>query len=189
MCRTWKGFVGFLRPLCICCTSSVCLQSHSLFSLPFSLKGNKVSRSTHTYPHNPPLPPQEDWSDHMQSPGWQPTLCVAWCLIWWFEKFRKSMVIHDTECPYWDQVSLNNTNQTKPLFRCVHSSFGSCSVLLETQSLLHQSISVLHLQLCVSFPLQLICSSFPLSSLYFLTTSTFSWLLFSIFLVQFHIPS
>ena len=25
-------------------------------------------------------------------------------------KFRKSMVIHDTECPYWDQVSLNNTN-------------------------------------------------------------------------------
>ena len=27
-------------------------------------------------------------------------------------KVRKSMVIHDTECPYWDQVSLNNTNQT-----------------------------------------------------------------------------
>ena len=25
-------------------------------------------------------------------------------------KFRKSMVIHDTECPYWDQVSLNNPN-------------------------------------------------------------------------------
>ena len=24
----------------------------------------------------------------------------------------KSTVIHDTECPYWDQVSLNNTNQT-----------------------------------------------------------------------------
>ena len=29
-------------------------------------------------------------------------------------KLKKSMVIHDTECPYWDQVSLNNTNQTKP---------------------------------------------------------------------------
>ena len=28
-------------------------------------------------------------------------------------KFRQSMVIHDTECPYWDQVALNNTNQTK----------------------------------------------------------------------------
>ena len=25
-------------------------------------------------------------------------------------KFRKSMVIHDTECPYRDQVSLNNIN-------------------------------------------------------------------------------
>ena len=25
-------------------------------------------------------------------------------------KFRKSMVIHDIECSYWDQVSLNNTN-------------------------------------------------------------------------------
>ena len=29
-------------------------------------------------------------------------------------KLKKSMIIHDTECPYWDQVSLNNTNQTKP---------------------------------------------------------------------------
>ena len=29
-------------------------------------------------------------------------------------KFRKSMIIHDTECSYWDQVSLNNTNLTKP---------------------------------------------------------------------------
>ena len=27
-------------------------------------------------------------------------------------KCRKSMVIHDTECSYLDQVSLNNTNQT-----------------------------------------------------------------------------
>ena len=36
--------------------------------------------------------------------------------------FRKSMVMHDTECPYWDQVSLSNSytkptkpNQTKPI--------------------------------------------------------------------------
>ena len=29
-------------------------------------------------------------------------------------KFRESMVIYDTECPYWFQMSLNNTNQTKP---------------------------------------------------------------------------
>ena len=25
----------------------------------------------------------------MQSPGWQPTLCVAWCLIWLFANFKK----------------------------------------------------------------------------------------------------
>ena len=32
-------------------------------------------------------------------------------------KFGKIMVMHDTECLYWDQVSLNNTNQTKPTLR------------------------------------------------------------------------
>ena len=37
-------------------------------------------------------------------------------VIW---KFKKSMVIHDTECPYWDQVSSNNTNPTLFLFHCV----------------------------------------------------------------------
>ena len=31
-------------------------------------------------------------------------------------KFKKSMVIQDTECPYWDQVSLNNTNHTQSHF-------------------------------------------------------------------------
>ena len=31
-------------------------------------------------------------------------------------KFRKSMVLQDTECPYWDQVSLNNTNHTQSHF-------------------------------------------------------------------------
>ena len=46
--------------------------------------------------------PEEDLSDHMQSPGWQPTLCVAWCLIWRFASLEKSMVMRDTDCPYWD---------------------------------------------------------------------------------------
>ena len=32
---------------------------------------------------------------------------VAW-------KFRKSMVIHDSECPYWEPVSLNNTDNPNP---------------------------------------------------------------------------
>ena len=34
-------------------------------------------------------------------------------------KFRKSMVTHETDCPHWDQVSLNNTNQTKPIQRSI----------------------------------------------------------------------
>ena len=52
----------------------------------------------------------------MQSPGCQPTLCVAWYVWLVICKFRNSMVMHDTECPYGDQVSLNNTkpNQTEP---------------------------------------------------------------------------
>ena len=25
----------------------------------------------------------------MQSPGWQPTLCVLWCLIWWIASLEK----------------------------------------------------------------------------------------------------
>ena len=39
---------------------------------------------------------------HLKSPGWQPTPCVAWCQIKRFVIIEKSMVIHDTECPYWD---------------------------------------------------------------------------------------
>ena len=53
----------------------------------------------------------------MQSSGWQSTLCGTWCLIWWFACWEKSMVIHDTECPYWDQVSLNNTNPNPAIFQ------------------------------------------------------------------------
>ena len=62
--------------------------------------------------------------DKWPSPGWQPTdpmgnsglktyhYYVAWCLIWQFANIEKSMVIHDTECLYWDQISLNNTKLT-----------------------------------------------------------------------------
>ena len=47
----------------------------------------------------------------MQSPGWSYILCMVWCLIWWFCR-EMSMVVHDTECPYRAQVSLNDTNPT-----------------------------------------------------------------------------
>ena len=35
---------------------------------------------------------------------------MAWCLICRFASIEKTMVMHDTECPNWDQVPLNNTN-------------------------------------------------------------------------------
>ena len=48
----------------------------------------------------------------MQSPGWRPTVCVHRCLIWWYASLTKRMVMHDTDCPYWDYVSLNKKNPT-----------------------------------------------------------------------------
>ena len=49
-----------------------------------------------------------------KSPGWQPTFMCGLMSNLVICKFRKSMVIHDTGCPYRDQVSLNNTTQNKP---------------------------------------------------------------------------
>ena len=66
--------------------------------------------SEYVNPYIPTQTPEEDWCYHMESLGWQPTLCVAWCLICWFSSL-KSMVIHDTECPHWDQASLKYTNR------------------------------------------------------------------------------
>ena len=50
-----------------------------------SLGGDKVRMLPHTYPHKPP----KKISGHMQSPGWQITLRMAWCLIWWFASLEK----------------------------------------------------------------------------------------------------
>ena len=39
----------------------------------------------------------------------------VWPDVWSGDlQVRKSMVIRDIKCPYWDQVSLNNTNPTQP---------------------------------------------------------------------------
>ena len=75
-------------------------------------KSNKPSgwQSEYVNPYLPTQTPEEDYiilSDHMQSPGW--------CLIWWFASLDKIMALQDTEFPYWDQVSFNNTNQINPI--------------------------------------------------------------------------
>ena len=66
---------------------------------------------THTYPHKPLR--KIKVTIYIITRLTANFMCgVMSDLVNW--EFRKSMVIHDTECPYWDQVPLNNTNQTKP---------------------------------------------------------------------------
>ena len=74
-----------------------------LLSLWLTLWGDKVSMLTHAYPHK--FQKQIKWSSGIT----RLTVHVTWCLISWFASIEKSMVIHDTEYLYWDQVSLNNT--------------------------------------------------------------------------------
>ena len=53
----------------------------------------------------------------------------VWHDVWAGDlQIYKSMVIHDTECPYWDHVSLNNTNpqhtQPRMHWACVSVRMG-----------------------------------------------------------------
>ena len=70
---------------------------------------------------NPYIPTQtleEYWSDHMQNHQADSPLYV-WPDVWSADLhlFIKNMVIHDIECPYWDQMStqtkLNNVTSNK----------------------------------------------------------------------------
>ena len=78
------------------------------------LWGDKVSMLTHIYPHKPRRKTEVTickitrLTAHFMC-GLMSDLLICNCL-------RKVMVIHDTECPYWDQVSLNNTKPTKLLW-------------------------------------------------------------------------
>ena len=93
------------------------LKSYNKLPVWKPLWGDKVSMLTHIYPHKPRRKIEM-------------TICKITRLTAHFMcglmsdllicKFIKCMVIHDTECPYWDQVSLNNTNQPTNLCeRCI----------------------------------------------------------------------
>ena len=92
------------------CSCVYNLSNNTLGLVVLPLEGDKVSMLTHTYPHNPMRKIKV-------------TICKITRLTIHFMcslmsdlvicKFGKSLVIHDTECPFWDQVSLNNTNKTK----------------------------------------------------------------------------
>ena len=76
------------------------LKGHQWSQCHWFLRGDKVSMLTYTCPHKPPRKMKVIICNHQADS----LLCVAWCLIWWFANLKR-MVIHDTECPYWDQVS------------------------------------------------------------------------------------
>ena len=62
---------------------------------------------THTYPHKPPKNIKVTICYHqVDSPIYLwPDVCFGD-----LQAKKKTVVIHDTECPYWDKVLLNNTN-------------------------------------------------------------------------------
>ena len=76
------------------------------------LWGDKVSMLTHIYPHKP-------WRNIevtlCKSPGWQPTLCVAWCLIYWFALVYKKYghTWHRMSLLRPDVIKQHKPNQTK----------------------------------------------------------------------------
>ena len=119
--------------LCMCNkgnTSPNLFHAHFLFfTLDGPLRGDKVSVLTHIYPHKPLRKIKVTTCNHQaDSPLY---VCVMSDLV--ICKFWKSMVIHDTECRYWDQVSLNNTNPRglasiyTPLNHCRKISLVVCN--------------------------------------------------------------
>ena len=75
---------------------------------------------------------EENWTDHMQSLGSQPTFMYGLMSDLVICKFRKSMVVHDSECPYWDQVSLNNSNPFTHIHQAACVVFMTLNALSET---------------------------------------------------------
>ena len=80
--------------------------------------GDKVSMFTHTYPHKHLRKIKVTICSHQaDSP------LYVWPDVWSGDlQVWKSMVIHDTECPYWDQVSLNDPNPN-PTEMCSQRNF------------------------------------------------------------------
>ena len=95
-----------LLPLYVCVIHTVSLYfAAPLFNYPSGVISEYVN------PYIPSHTPEEYWSDHMQTQA--DSSFYVWPDVWFgYLQVTKSMVIYDTECPYWDQVSLNT--QTKP---------------------------------------------------------------------------
>ena len=98
----WAIFPDGLMPVCL---TSSCWGP---------LWGYKVSMLTHIYPHK--LHRKIEMTIHQaDSPFY------VWPDVWSADLhlFIKSMVMRDTKCPYWDQVSLNNTKPNQSCWGCI----------------------------------------------------------------------
>ena len=92
----------FTGPFLNCC---VRLARISVILITNTLVGDKVSMLTHTYPHKPLRKNKVTICNHQaDSP------LNLWPDVWFGDCKFRNVVLHDAECPYWDQVSLNNTN-------------------------------------------------------------------------------
>ena len=69
-----------------------------------TLRGDKMSMLIHTYLHKPLRIEVTKYNYRVDSPFY------FWPYVCFVDLQEKSMVTHNTECPYRDQVSLNNTN-------------------------------------------------------------------------------
>ena len=100
-------------------SDSVHYKMYIFISLCFCLQYSPYSRKTrrvikvstgmliHKYPHKPLRKIKVTICNHQDD-----SQCYLWPYVHFGDLHEKSMVIHDTECSYWDQVSLNNTNST-----------------------------------------------------------------------------
>ena len=99
-------------------------------------------KSEYVNPYIPTQTQEEYWSDHMQNHQADSPLYV-WPDVWSADLhlFIKNMAIHDIECPYWDQMSLNNTNQSytqkwlvssddSPVLKTGHFAFATMQLFL-----------------------------------------------------------
>ena len=73
---------------------------------------DKVSMLTHIYPHKPLGEIEVTICNHQADSPLYDVMMFDLVIC----KFRKTVAKHDTKCPYWDQVSLSNTNQTLEWF-------------------------------------------------------------------------
>ena len=91
----------------VSCSEASLLYRMFYLLVLLGLRDDKVSTVDHTYPHKLLMKTEVAICNHqVDSPFYLwPNVCSGD-----LHAKEKTIAIHDTECPYWDQVSLNNTD-------------------------------------------------------------------------------